>query len=117
MDYTFTKEEQAWRKEVHDFLQQEEPLAKYHCEGEDDFYGYGAWSHSFMQRLAEKRWIGRTWPREYGGQGRPLIELFILLDELAYFKAPAAALWTNEAFCIPIATYGSEELKRSFLPR
>ncbi len=116
MDFTFTEEEQAWRREVHSFLEKE-PLEEYHCESEDDFYGFGAYSYGFMCRLAAKEWIGRTWPKEYGGQDRPLIELYILLDEMAYFKAPAAAMWTIEAFCIPIITYGSEELKRSFLPR
>jgi len=115
MDFTFTEEEQAWRREVRDFLEKE-PLEGYPCEAADDGYGFGDWSLAFVRRLAEKRWIGRTWPREYSGQGRPLMELFILFDEMAYYKAPWAAIWAIESFCIPIVSYGSEELKRSFLP-
>ncbi len=115
MDFTFTEEEQAWRREVHDFLEKE-PLEGYPCEIDDDFYGFGAWSLAFMHRLAEKKWLGRTWPKEYGGQERPLMELFILFDEMAYYKSPAAAIWSIEAFGLPIISYGSEELQRKFLP-
>ncbi len=115
MDFNFTPEEQAWRKEVSEFLKNE-PLEKFSTEAEDDGYGFGGWSNAFARRLGEKGWLGVTWPKEYGGKARPLMELFILFEEMAYYRMPAAAVWAIESFCLPIIAYGSEQLKKSFLP-
>jgi len=115
MDFTFTEEEQAWRREARVFLEKE-LLDNYPCEAEDDGYGFGGWSDAFTRRLGEKGWLGITWPREYGGQGRSLMDLFILFDEIAYSRLPAAGIWSIESFCMPIVAAGTEELKREFLP-
>jgi len=115
MDFTFTGEEQAWRQEVHEFLESEHPET-FPCEELDEGYGFGGWSLAFTRRLGEKEWIGRTWPKEYGGQDRPLMELFILYDEIACYEAPAEASCYSEFCGMHITRYGSDELKRWLLP-
>src|SRR2546430_250066 len=62
---------------------------------------YGAYNDSwilgfskeFSQELADRRWIGLTWPAEYGGQGRPPLERMVIAEELIAAGAPIAASW------------------------
>jgi len=116
MDFAFSQEEEKFREEVREFLESE-PIDKFPCEDDDEGFGFGAWSVAFARRLGEKGWIGLTWPKEYGGQGRSVMELFILFGELAYAKAPAEVIFYTETVGEAIARGGSEELKRELLPK
>ena len=116
MEFSFKPEEETFRREVRDFMKAEPPQ-DFPTQGEDEGYGFGAWSFEYLRRLGEDGWIGLCWPTEYGGQGRPLMDLFILFDELAHNWAPAEALFYTQAVCSTIIRYGSEDLKKEILPR
>ncbi len=60
-------------------------------------------------------WLGIGWPKEYGGQGRSLVDQFIFYDEAWRVLAPIPALTIN-AIAQTIMAYGSEKQKRFFLP-
>src|SRR3546814_13441759 len=71
----------------------------------------------FTKKLADKGWIGITWPKEYGGQGRDAFSRYVLVEELLAAGAPVLAHWTADRQSGPlILRYGSEHQKRRFLP-
>ena len=115
MDFSFTEEQDKFRQEVRSFLEDETEKGywKPTCD---------AWIQSFdpgfTKRVAERGWIGLTWPREYGGQGRSHIDRLILTEEMLRYGAPAACHWfSDRQIGGTILSFGSEELKKEFLPR
>jgi len=116
MDFHFTLEEENFRQEVQQFISTEPP-EDFPTQGDDEGYGCGAWSFEYLRRLGEKGWISRCWPIDCGGQGKPITELFILLEELSYHWAPFEALFYTEAVTASIIRFGSSELKESILPQ
>ena len=68
----------ALRQEVRAFLREE--LAGLGARQKAQTWtGFDA---EFSRKLGERGWIGMTWPREYGGQERGVLERYVLLEEL-----------------------------------
>ena len=75
------------------------------------------WNPDFTKALAARGWLGMTIPAEYGGQGRTLMERFVVTEELLAVGAPVAAQWVADRQAAPsLLTYGTEEQKQRFLP-
>lgn len=75
------------------------------------------WDESFSRRLAGHGWVGMTIPPEYGGHGRSALERYVVVEELLAAGAPVAAHWVADRQVAPnLLRYGSEELKRRYLP-
>jgi acyl-CoA dehydrogenase len=75
------------------------------------------WDESFSRRLAERGWVGMTIPPEYGGHGRSALERYVVVEELLAAGAPVAAHWVSDRQVGPnLLRYGSEPLKRRYLP-
>ena len=115
MDFKFSEEQERFRQEIRDFLEGElrQGLWQPSCD---------AWimnySPEFTKRVAAKGWIGLTWPRESGGQGRSYIERLILTEEMLRYGAPAACHWfADRQIGGSILAYGTEEQKRELLPK
>ncbi len=73
---------------------------------------------AWQRRLAEARWVGITWPREYGGREAGIPEQLVYVEEMA--RAGAPEIIGNLGIGIagpPILAYGSEAQKRRFAPR
>lgn len=114
MDFRFTDEQVKFRQEVRDFLEGEikQGLWQPTCD---------AWimAHdpAFTRRVAERGWIGLTWPKEYGGQGRSFIDRLVLTEEMLRYGAPAACHWfADRQIGGAIVDYGTDEQKRELLP-
>lgn len=80
-----------------------------------------AWMRSFdrdfSRALGARGWLGITWPAAYGGGGRSHLARLVVTEELLRSGAPVGAHWMGERQIGPaILRYGSEELKREFLP-
>ena len=72
---------------------------------------------AFSRKLGEKGWIGMTWPKAYGGEGRSAAERYVVLEELLAAGAPVAAHWIAARQSGPlILAHGSEAQKSRFLP-
>jgi hypothetical protein len=68
--------------------------------------------------VAQKGWIGLTWPKEYGGQGRSYIDRLIVTEEMLRYGAPAACHWfADRQIGGSIVTFGTEEQKKELLPK
>ncbi len=116
MEFGFTAEEQAFAEEVRAFLRAH-PVESFPEDGMDAGYGSGPHSRAFLQALASRGWLSMCWPRQHGGQERPMIRKLILLEELAAGGAPFGPLAGCDQVADAIIGYGSETLRRELLPR
>ena len=115
MDFSFTEEQNKFRQEVKNFL--EEEIKKGYWEPACDAWIQG-FDPEFTKRVAQKGWIGLTWSEEYGGQDRSHIDRLILTEEMLRYGAPAACHWFGDRQVGgAILSFGSDELKKEFLPR
>jgi len=71
---------------------------------------------AFMRKLAEQRWLGMSWPAEYGGQEKSGIYDFILTEALSRFGAPQPGKGVG-IVGKTIIRHGNDQLKEYFLPR
>ncbi len=117
MDFRYTDEEEAFRKEVQAFIQETVPPGWIGVdpgpeeESKEDVYRLAL---ATWRKLGEKNWIGLTFPKEYGGQEAPLWKETILLSELAYHGVPAIDLAAVQADLV--LNFGTEEQKKRFIP-
>ncbi|MBW1799571.1 MAG: acyl-CoA dehydrogenase family protein [Deltaproteobacteria bacterium] len=120
MRFTFTKEQEAFRREVHRFLESEMPpeLLMPVINLAEDLYRDDIWElHKVMARKIGKRgWFSLTWPREYGGIEADEIMSCIFQEEMRYHGAPG---WDPQGVCMVaplIMHFGTEEQKRTHIP-
>ncbi len=115
MDFGLSGPEQAFAEEVRAFLRTHPPET-FPEDGTDAGYGSGAHSRAFTQALGERGWLSMGWPREQGGQARPMSYLLVLLEELAAAGAPFGPLSGCLQIADSIIRNGSETLRREILP-
>ena len=115
MDFRYTEDEERFRKELNEFLDEE--LTEEICRQNWADKGLGCEGREFAQKLAAKGWLTPSWPKEYGGQGLAPMYDYILVTELARRGAhiPNEVARFMSGPCILL--FGSEELKQEFLPR
>ncbi|MBR0967361.1 acyl-CoA dehydrogenase family protein [Tardiphaga sp. 538_B7_N1_4] len=78
----------------------------------------GADARSFARRVAEKGWIGMTWPKQYGGRERSFLERYVLTEEFRIANAPVRHYFTADRQSGPtLIKYAAEHIKQSILPR
>jgi alkylation response protein AidB-like acyl-CoA dehydrogenase len=70
----------------------------------------------FMKKLAERGWLGMSWPKEFGGQERSGIYDFILTEALSRWGAPQPGKGVGIVGKTLIRR-GNERLKAEFLPQ
>jgi len=114
MYLTYTDEQSALRDELRAYFatlmtpERIESLSK----GELDGPAY----KEIVRQLGQDGWLGLAWPKEYGGQGRTLLDQYIFFDESQRAHVPVPFLTTNTVGPT-IMAYGTEEQKAFFLPR
>jgi alkylation response protein AidB-like acyl-CoA dehydrogenase len=117
VDLRDTPEEAAFRTEVRDWIESNLPDAlRGHRGGAARFDGpeVRAWSRS----LHEAGYVGLTWPREYGGGGKPHSFQAIYLEESARADAPPHIGVIGLGMAGPtILAHGTEEQKARHLAR
>ena len=116
MDFALTADEQAFAGDVRRFLAAHPP-DRYPLDGVDAGYGSGAHSHAFLQALAAQGWLAMCWPKQFGGQERPMFLKLVLFEELALAGAPFGPLAGCWQTADAIIEYGTERLRREVLPR
>jgi len=114
MDLTYTRENEAFRHEVREWLESHvpaEPLASF--DTSEGFEAHRQWEHT----LNEGGWAMVPWPVEYGGRGANLLEWLIFEEE--YYRAGAPGrVNQNGIFLLgpTIMEYGTPEQRARFLP-
>ena len=114
MDFKLSEEQEKFRQEVRDFL--EEELKQGNFEPQCDSWIMG-FSPEFTKKVAQRGWIGIMWPKEHGGQGRSYVDRLILTEEMLRYGAPCACHWfADRQIGGSILHYGTDEQKRELLP-
>lgn len=118
MEFRLTEEQERFRQEARDFMVRQLPSDWLHGGApEEETDEWWEVSQRFLNALAEKGWLSHTWPEEYGGRGRPLMEDALLGEEMAFFKAPAMDYWYRwKMISALLMHFGNEEQKRRHLP-
>ena len=120
MNFRFSEEEEAFRKEVQEFIKKEVPPdfrgadmdAQYDEEAIEEVRVV---AHELRRKLAAKGWLAMTWPKEYGGQEAPFMKEIVLVEELAYHRVPGRDLYGVTIVGPCILRFGTEEQKRKYL--
>ena len=119
MDFNFSPEEEAFRQEVRTWLQHNLPtdfdpekIEAIDLEFRFDF------QRAWQKKAHEGGWVGIHWPKEYGGRGASLMEMFIFNQELAKVRAPRYANMLGLIMSGPtLIHWGTEEQKKRYLPK
>lgn len=83
----------------------------------DDSWLIGS-DRRFSVDMAERGWIGMTWPVEHGGHGRSTLERFVVVEQLIATGAPIAASWFADRQIGPtLLQYGTDDQRDRWLPR
>jgi len=78
--------------------------------------GGGPLFRAALRKLGTDGWLGISWPKEFGGQGRSTIEQYLFAEEAQRSGFPFPFL-TISTVGPTIQEYGSDEQKREYLPR
>ncbi|MDX1648952.1 MAG: acyl-CoA dehydrogenase family protein [Myxococcota bacterium] len=117
MDFELGEEEKAFEAELERFLEAERSpeVMDHHPEQLSQTVDTPA-KRAFMRKLAERGWLGMSWPEAYGGKELSGIHDFILTEALSRQGAPQPGKGVG-IVGKTIIRHGSEALKRKFLPR
>ena len=112
MNFDLTEEQKLWQKTVHDFVAKE-VLPKAH---EVDVTSEFNWNAT--RKMGPLGLLSLNIPEEYDGAGVDAISAAIAIEELAWgCGSTALAIAAHNGLgTTPIVIYGSEELKRQWLP-
>lgn len=121
MDFGFTPEQEALRRDVRAFIAEHvTPDVVREMEGQSEGFGVsrsvgrGPLVNELFRKIGEKGWLGISYPKEYGGQGGDRISQYIAEEEFARVNI-AVGLAGSGAPAILAA--GTEEQKQHFIPR
>jgi alkylation response protein AidB-like acyl-CoA dehydrogenase len=120
MDFDFTPEQEAFRKEVRAWLEANLP---------DDLRGRAFASsradreevaklRAWQKTMAEAGYVGMDWPREFGGRGASIVEMVILYQEMARAESPQLVNRGGVSMLGPtLMKYGTPAQRQRFLKR
>src|SRR3989304_15040 len=115
MNFRFTEEEEAFRKEVQDFIAEEmtDEIRSRWLGGLLDTKA----RRDFVTKMADRGWVPMGFPQGDGGTGaRAPLAQYIMNEEL--HKAQAPIVGKNLGVVVnTLLHHGSDQLKREFVPR
>jgi alkylation response protein AidB-like acyl-CoA dehydrogenase len=111
IDFTFTEEQELFRKAAKEFAEtQIAPLVPAMEENEED------WDPA-VSKLCDGEMLAITIPEEYGGLGLGYVERLIALEEIARVSVATAMMMQVGGLGIaPIILFGTEDQKSKYLP-
>ena len=111
IDFTFTEEQEMFRKAAREFAETSvAPLV-------DEMEKTGEVSDAVVKALGEAEMMAITIPEEHGGLGLGYTARMIALEEVSRISVATAMMLQVFALGIePIVKFGSDELKNKYLP-
>jgi len=117
MNFDFSDEENAFREELEAFLDANRSPEVMDRNPEQLSQTVDTPpKRGLMAGLAERGWLGMSWPAEYGGAEKSGIYDFILTETLSRYGAPQPGKGVG-IVGKTIIRHGNERLKQYFLPR
>jgi alkylation response protein AidB-like acyl-CoA dehydrogenase len=120
MDFDFSPEQEAFRKEVRAWLEANLPdelrgrsFASSRAD-RDEVAKLRAW----QKTMADAGFVGMEWPREFGGHGASIVEMVILYQEMARAESPQLVNRGGVSMLGPtLMKYGTPAQRTRFLPK
>ena len=113
----YSPEQEELRRELRSYFAQlmtpERVDALSSVDGE---VGSGNVYRDTVAQMGKDGWLTLSWPKEFGGQGRPPMDGLIFSDEAAIAGAPVPFLTINSV-APTIMAFGTEEQKKFYLPK
>jgi alkylation response protein AidB-like acyl-CoA dehydrogenase len=113
MNFDLNETQSMFRDMVRDFARKEiMPLA--HAMDME-----GTIPDDLIAKMRDNGFFGLAFPQEYGGLGVDTITYAVVIEELSRASAGLSVMLTvhNSVGSYPVAMYGSEEARRTYLPR
>src|SRR3990172_4816209 len=113
MDFELSQEQNMWREAVHDFCAKEVKSRAKETDEKAQF------NWEAVRKMGPLGLLGLNVPEDYGGAGVDAVSAAIAVEELGWACGSTALAIAahNGLGCAPIALFGSEELKKKWLPR
>ena len=115
MDLAFTPAEQAFRKEIREWVSANLPQDLAH-----KVHNSLHLTREDMQRwakiLGKKGWLGHAWPKAFGGPGWNAVERHLFEEECALAGAPRVVPFGPVMVAPVIMAFGNREQQERFLP-
>jgi alkylation response protein AidB-like acyl-CoA dehydrogenase len=112
MDFRLSEEEEAFRKEVREFLRKEWTLTDYDLDNPEHWDA----AKELEKKLGAKGWLCMAWPKEYGGSSASHMHQLVFQEEIAYARAPVLNRQGVYMVGPCLMLQGTEEQKQRFLP-
>ncbi len=117
MDFEFTEDQRAFQAEVEAFLDAHADPEVFDVTRENMAQVVDTPARrAFMRLLADRGWLGITWPKEWGGQEGDGVYEYLLNEALAGRGGPQIGKGVG-IIGKTLLRHGSERLKREFLPK
>jgi alkylation response protein AidB-like acyl-CoA dehydrogenase len=117
MRIALTDEQLALRKELrHYFAELVTPEVRAGLAAATGEFGDAGIYKEVIRQVGRDGWLGIGWPKEYGGQDRPMLEQLIFTDEAAIAGVPIPYLTLNTVGPT-IMRYGTDAQKAEILPK
>ena len=121
MDFGWTPEQQALRQEVRRFIAEHvtpevtDEIENGHRGPDGQIQrGRGPRVRELFRKIGERGWLGISWPKEYGGQGKDRLSQYIVEEE---FTRAGISVGGGGSGAPAIMVAGTEEQKQYFIPR
>ena len=114
MDFRLSRAETELRDAARAFLAADPAIAARPFPEDGWITGFDP---AFSARLAERGFVGMTWPVALGGGGRSYVERLVVTEELLRAGAPVAAHWFGDRQIGPaLLAHGNQAQQRSLIP-
>ncbi|MBI4312118.1 MAG: acyl-CoA/acyl-ACP dehydrogenase [Chloroflexi bacterium] len=111
MDTLLTEEEEMLKNSAREFLEKESPPSLVR-QMEKDPVGYPP---ALWKQFADLGMLGMALPEQYGGQGAPMTQLGLIMEEAGRHLAPVP-LHSTMTVALTIAKDGADQQKQAILP-
>ena len=117
MNFEFSKEQQEFVKQVDEFIAENHDPEVMDVTRENMAQIVDTPPRrAFMRKIADRGWLGITWPKEYGGQEGDGVYEYLLNEKLAGVGAPQIGKGVG-IIGKTLIRHGSDKLKEEFLPK
>lgn len=118
MDFQFTDEQMARRKEFFQVCSELEELKPAEFVGFEALYNFDScWEYDrrCAKEFAKRGWLALCWPAEYGGSGA-MMDRVLFSEARGYHGIPGVDVFGVGMLAPTLLAAASEEVKREFLP-
>lgn len=122
MDFRWTKEQEAFRDEVREWMAEqmrdvpESAKSNWFSQTEPTPEGLEV-AKRFLAERVKKGWNALAWPKKFGGGGAGVVEQMMFEEEMCRFRVPRVYGTGTGGGADIIISHGTEEQQKRFLPK